>query len=198
MIDTSHRARCHGWIGRRWYSVLLMGLATAFMVPGCSTEIPETDTSGPSVELLVSGAGIGTQRMSNPDREVWTGEGGTQYFDLEPDTEYRFTLTVSDDGGVARATLVMPTEMTVTDVTPDEVRTDTDAFIHRLTLRGSRDDPRTALVISGRFRTPDLATMGPSEALSFTFDVESSDFGGESGTSPNQTFMSVEASVNAL
>lgn len=169
-------------------------LAALLAVPGCATTIPETDTSSPRVELLLSGAGIGSQRMSNPPRELWRSEGGTQYLDLLPDTGYRFTLTVSDDGGVARATLVVPAQMTVTSVSPDGVRTDSGALSHRLTLPGSRDDPRTALVISGRFRTPDL---DESEVLSIAFDVESTDFGGRAGTSPNQTFMSVEAAVGA-
>lgn len=177
---------------------LSVGVVASIAIAACSTTIPETDTISPRVELVVAGVGIGSQRMSNPPREVWTGEGGAQLFDLHPDSEYRFTLTVSDDGGVARATLVLPANMSVIETAPADVETDAGPLVRRLTVRGSRDDPRTALVISGRFRTPDLATMSPRGSLSFTLSVESSDFGGRDGSSPNQTAMRVEATVNAL
>lgn len=189
MGKTHHRLAGTGASLPGWLALVL---AVLLAVSGCATTIPETDTSSPSVELLLSGRAIGTQRMSNPPRERWRGEEGGQYLDLLPDTSYGFTLTVNDDGGVARATLVVPSQMTVTSLSPDEVRTETDALNHRLTLRGTRDDPRTALIISGRFRTPDL---DEATVLSIAFHVESSDFGGSAGTRPNQTFMSVETVV---
>ena len=38
--------------------------------------------------------------------------------------------------------------------------------------------------------------MAPNEATSFTFDVESSDYGGQSGRAPNQTFLSVNTLIS--
>lgn len=156
---------------------------------GCATTIPATDNEKPRVELIISGPGIGTESMSNPPREVWLGEGGTQLFDLSPDEEYGFTLIVSDEGGVARATLQMPDEFEILELEPDDVIREAHPISHRLTVTGTREDPRTTLVISGRFRT--------TGALGFDFNVEGTDFGGSAGT-PNQRFLQVQASVDLL
>lgn len=156
---------------------------------GCATTIPAIDNERPRVELIISGRGIGTQNMSNPPREVWTGEGETQLFDLSPDEEYGFTLVVSDEGGVARATLQMPDEFEILELEPDDVIREPHPISHRLTVTGTRADPRRTLIISGRFRT--------TGSLGFDFNVEGTDFGGSGGT-PNQRFMQVQASVGLL
>ncbi|HKL51889.1 MAG TPA: hypothetical protein VJ908_12045 [Wenzhouxiangellaceae bacterium] len=165
------------------------------LITGCATVIPEVDTTPPRVELRISGEGVGSETMSNPPRESWTAPDETQYLDLLPGTEYRFTFTVSDSGGVARATLAFISDIEVVAVEPDDVIVDEGSLVTRLTQRGDRGDPRTALVISGRLLTPRLA---PSQATSFTFEVESSDFGGRSGRDPNQTFMSVNTLISEL
>ena len=128
--------------------------------------------------------------MTNPPRDEWTGEGGTQFFDLLRDTRYNFTFVVSDSGGVARAHLRMPLEFTVSNLGPAAVQNEADALLRRLTLLGNRADPRTGLVITGSFQTPSTGT------LSFAFQTEGSDFGGTAGSS-NQRFMNVQASVGA-
>lgn len=167
---------------------LLAAILTTLLVTGCATVIPEVDNTPPRVELRISGAGPGAETMTNPPRESWTAPDDTQYLDLLPGTEYRFTLTVSDSGGVARAALAFISGIEVVEVEPDDVIVDEGSLVTRLNRRGDRDDPRTALVISGRLLTPRLA---PDQATSFTFEVESSDFGGQSGRDPNQTFMNV-------
>jgi hypothetical protein len=187
MRKLGKRSKARTNLGLMRYGWLVAALAAALALDGCATTIPDTDTTPPRVELMVSGPGIGSQRMSNPPRETWNRGDGAPYLDLERETEFRFTLTVSDQGGVARATLEMPAFMTVTELNPETTQTETGSTRQRLTLLGSRDDPRTGLIVSGRFRTPNLTVQY------FMFEVESSDFGGSSGTRPNQTFMAIEA-----
>lgn len=175
----------------RWTRATL-ATVLATMIVGCATVIPDVDTTPPRVELRISGEGVGSETMSNPPRESWTAPGGTQYLDLLPGTEYRFTLTVSDSGGVERATLAFISAIELLEVEPDQVIVDEGSLVTRLTVRGDRSDPRTAAVISGRLLTPRQA---PSQATSFTFEVESSDFGGRSGRDPNQTFMNVNTLI---
>lgn len=173
--------------------VALAASVLAVLIAGCSTLIPEVDTTPPRVELRIGGEGVGSETMTNPPRENWTADDGTQFLNLLPGTEYRFTLTVSDSGGVARAALSFISDIGIVEVEPDAVIVDEGSLVDRLILRGDRDDPKTALVISGRLETP---RMAPNEATSFTFDVESSDFGGQSGRDPNQTFLSVNTLIS--
>jgi hypothetical protein len=65
------------------------------------------------------------------------------------------------------------------------VRDEPGSLERRLTLVGSRGDPRNSLLITGSFRTPAGAGL-----LIFDFNAEGDDFGGTSGA-PNRTFMSV-------
>ena len=178
------------------YAPTLRWIAPAAILvsAGCATVIPETDETPPAVELRISGEGVGSETMANPPRERWTGRGGTQYLDLLPDTEYAFSLTVADQGGAARATLAFPGDVAVLETEPAETAENVGPLVTRLTLLGSRDDPRTALVVSGRLKTPRLA---PGQGISFTFDVEATDFGGRRGRDPNQTSMTVEAFISA-
>lgn len=172
----------------------LMPIVTALLavaLGGCRTMIPATDTTPPRVELTITGPGIGRQTMTNPPRSQWTGSGGAQLFDLQRRAPYRFTLVVSDSGGVARAHLRMPATFTVSDLSPAGVTNTTDALSRSLTLLGSRDDPRTGLVIGGTFETP------AAGGLSFEFQAEADDFGGTSGAR-NQAFLNVNASVGLL
>lgn len=168
--------------------MVLTSILAMLLVAGCATVIPEVDNTPPRVELRISGEGLGSETMTNPPRESWTAPDETQYLDLLPGAEYRFTLTVSDSGGVERATLAFISDIELVEAEPDGVVVDEGSLVTRLNLHGDRDDPRTALVISGRLLTPRLA---PGQATSFTFDVESSDYGGQSGVDPNQTFMNV-------
>lgn len=171
--------------------LLLCSLAA---LTACATTIPEVDDTPPRVELRISGPGVGNETMSNPPRSSWTAPSGTQYLDLLPDETYRFTLTVTDQGGVARATLAFFSDLEVIELDSDAVVEDVGPVTTRLTLRGDRSDPRTGLVIGGRLRTP---ALGPGEGVGFSFDAESSDFGGHSGRDPNQTFMEVTAYIPA-
>jgi len=177
---------------RRSTGAILTSIFSTLLAAGCATVIPDVDTTPPRVELRITGEGVGAETMSNPPRQSWTAPDGTQLLDLEPGTQYRFTLTVSDSGGVERATLAFISDIEVEEVEPDAVIVDEGSLTTRLTLRGDRNDPRTALVISGRLKTPRLA---PSQATSFNFEVESSDFGGRSGRDPNQTFMNVNTLI---
>ncbi len=167
----------------------LLSLAIA----GCATTIPRTDTVPPEIRLEITGPGIGRQVMTNPPTENWTAPDGTQLFDLKPDTIYRFLLTVSDRGGVARATIRIPSGFVASNLTGGTIER-ADDLLRSLTLTGSRADPRTGLILSGRFTTPDT---GASNAISFEFLTEGDDFGGASGAT-NQRFMNVSATVNAL
>jgi len=172
------------------HAVLYM---VALAIAGCETTIPETDTLPPEIRLTVNGPGIGRQEMSNPPRENWTASDGTQLFDLAPNTEYHFVLTVSDQGGVARANLRVPDNFRVTSLAPESATEEVVGVTRSLTLRGSRADPRTGLIISGRFQTPNT---DPGNLIPFEFLMEGDDFGGASGR-PNQRFMNVSATVNA-
>jgi hypothetical protein len=166
----------------------LLALSALAMAAGCTTTIPETDTTPPRVELQISGPGVGSESMSNPPRDLWQGPGGVQYFDLVPGAEYGFTLIVSDDGGVSRATLALPDNLAVSNVEPAGVVTTMTGGSRRLTIEGNRADPRTALTITGRMGT------GGGSGLLFAYNAEGNDFGGRSGP-PNQTFLSVEVFI---
>lgn len=180
--------------GGRMVAVSFAFALAAICMSGCATTIPSTDTTPPELRLVISGPGIGRHEMTNPPRSSWTGPSGAQLFDLLPNTEYNYVLTVSDRGGAARANLRMPDNFTVVELNPSDATQGTTTLEITLTLRGSRSDPRTALVIAGKFRTPDLPS---GEVLVFDFNVEGDDFGGASG-SPNQRFMSVSSSINAF
>jgi hypothetical protein len=80
----------------------------------------------------------------------------------------------------------MPAGFTVSDLAPAGVTNDADTLQRRLTLRGSRDDPRTGLVITGIFQVP------AGGNLSFGFQGEGDDFGGVAART-NQTFLTVTA-----
>lgn len=170
----------------------VVGLAT-LAISGCPATIPESDTEPPEIRLEISGGGISRQVMTNPPRDIWTAPDGTQLFDLEPNTEYRFLFTVTDSGGVAHANIRIPDNFSFSDISDGAIE-EIVGVSRRLTVRGSRDDSRTGLVIVGKFRTPDTER---NNAISFTFEMEGTDFGGASGRRSNQRFMSVQASVNA-
>lgn len=109
-------------------------------VTGCETSIPATDTQPPDIRLTITGPGIGRQEMTNPPREIWTGPEGVQLFDLAPNTEYQFLLTVTDEGGVARANLRMPESFTVVSLSPGDTIQEVVALglSRSLTLRGTQ------------------------------------------------------------
>ena len=161
----------------------LLGLA------GCAS-IPEVDTEPPVIELRISGPGVGSKRMANPPMARWSGEGGSQFLTLREDATYRFSLTVTDQGGVARATLALPASLEVFALSGDGLVNEVSGITRRLTLTGDRSDPVRILALSGQFRTRGNAGLAPS------FDGESSDFGGRSGTEPNQRFLSVSAFID--
>lgn len=175
-------------------SILVAALyMVALAIAGCATTIPETDTQPPEIRLTVSGPAIGRQEMTNPPRENWAAADGTQLFNLAPNTEYHFILTVSDQGGVARANLRVPDNFRVISLTPESATEEVVGITRSLTLRGSRADPHTGLIVSGRLQTPNTE---PGNLIPFEFLTEGDDFGGASGRA-NQRFMNVSASVNA-
>ena len=172
----------------RAVSKFLVALAPLASAVGCATTIPDTDTTPPRVELRISGPGVGNQTMSNPPRDLWVGPGGIQYLELVAGADYRFTLLVTDDGGVSRAYLSLPENLELSDVEPAGVVTMTDALLHRMTIAGNRADPRTALTITGR-----MGTRGATN-MSFPYNAEGDDFGGRT-RAINQTFLTVEAFI---
>lgn len=164
----------------------ILALSLVCTLAACATTIPDTDLEAPEVRLTISGAGIGRQEMSNPPRAEWTGPGGVQLFDLEPGVRYNFTLSVSDEGGAARAHLRMPDDVIVSGLAPAEVEETTSGVSRSLTLFGDRSSPTTGLVISG--------TLVPPRNTSFEFQAEGDDFGGTAGRT-NQRFLSVNVFV---
>ncbi|HEY4490927.1 MAG TPA: hypothetical protein VI958_02960, partial [Acidobacteriota bacterium] len=88
----------------------------------CSTMIPGTDTTSPSIDFQIRGPGIGSITMKNPPQERWTADDGSQYLNLQPGATYNFLLLVGDRGGVARAQLQMPDTFTILRVDPPGVR----------------------------------------------------------------------------
>ena len=159
---------------------------------GCATTIPETDTVAPQIRLTINGPVVGRQEMTNPPQDNWTGPGGVQLFNLAENTEYGFLLTVSDQGGVARANLRMPDSFVITDLSPSSAVSIVAGISRSLTLTGLRTSPTTGLVISGRFRTPALG----GEVILIDFQTEGDDFGGSTGPT-NRRFMDVSASVQS-
>lgn len=174
---------------RRYFfaAVCFMALATS----GCETDIPDTDTTKPEIRLTITGPGIGQQEMTNPPKRYWATPEGWQLFDLLPNTEYSFTLTVSDQGGVSFASYLMPREFIFTEIYPENAIERVQTLTRGLTLAGSRDDPRTGLIMGGKFRTPDIYS------LSFEFKAYGKDFGGTSGQR-NARYLSVNATVNGI
>jgi|GEM_PF-2813571 len=172
----------------RWPLTAVL-LTAALAATGCETTVPDADDEAPEIQLVMNGGGIGSQTMSNPPTETWSAPTGGQLFDMTSDAEYTFTLTVTDDGGVARAALLMPANFEVRNLSPD-VRIVPLGLQQSLQITGDRSSPRNALVVSGQFSPPD------SDSRNVSFSVEADDFGG-SGRSTNQRFMLVEASLNS-
>ena len=166
----------------------LLAMVAVLCSSGCAI-IPEVDDTPPLIELRISGPGVGSERMANPPMAMWTAEDGTQYLDLSSGSTYRFTLIVTDQGGVARASLAFPDSIVVSDLTGEGVVEEVSGINRRLTVRGDRSDPRRLLAFSGRL------SLAGNSGLSFQFDGESTDFGGRSGT-PNQSFLSVLSGVD--
>lgn len=171
----------------RW-PLTVVPLIAALAAAGCETTLPDADDEAPEIRLVLSGGGIGSQTMSNPPTETWAETDGTQLFNLTSGAHYPFTLTVTDDGGVARVALRMPADISVTNLSPG-VRDESGGLTRTLLIEGDRSSPRNALVISGRM------TPSATSSTGFVFDVESEDFGSGGGF-VNQRFMLVRAAVN--
>ena len=172
-----------------------LAFGTVIALIGCATMIPGRDVTPPTVSLIINGPGIGPQLMNNPPRELWTAEDGSQFVELLPGTRYSFTLVVADEGGVARAHLRVPDVFTFSNVSPAEVRRERGVITRNLILFGNPGNPRSHLVISGTFTTPTTPDLSTNEVLSFEFQTEGDDFGGDSGAGRNQRFMDVLATV---
>lgn len=76
--------------------LLFVTVLNLIFLNNCATTIPETDTTPSRIELIVNGPGTGSQSISNPPREYWTGDGGIPFLNLQADTRYNFSLIVSD------------------------------------------------------------------------------------------------------
>ena len=171
----------------RWPLTAVL-LIAALAAAGCETTLPDADDEAPEIRLVISGGGIGSHTMSNPPTETWAETDGTQLFNLTSGAHYPFTLTVTDEGGVARVALRMPADISVSNLSPD-VRDESGGLTRTLLIEGDRSAPRTALVISGTMTPSATSTSG------FAFDLEAEDFGGGGGF-VNQRFMLVRAGVN--
>lgn len=165
----------------RFFDLLATALFAAALVfggVGCSTTIPDTDDTPPEVLLEIFGTGIGTKRMSNPPMQNWTGDGGTQYFNLQAGETYRFRLTVSDAGGVALARLQMFRDYEIFDVDGgvegEGVEVLESGLSKALLARGNADDPRTGILIFGKF-------TAPRDSIVSDFSADGWDFGGVGG-----------------
>ena len=175
-------------IKQHFYLLALLGLVLG--TSGCATIIPETDNLAPEIRLVFNGPVIGRQEMTNPPRESWTNPDGDQLFNFAANTEYGFTFTVSDQGGVARAHLRMPDDFVIISLSPSSTVSAIVGISRSLTLTGSRANPTTGLIISGRFRTPMVA----GGLIGSNFLAEGDDFGGSAGRA-NQRFMDVFTAV---
>jgi len=164
-------------------------LLTVFATLACETDVPAVDSEPPEIQLVMNGGGIGSQSMSNPPTETWSSPTGGQLFDMTSGAEYTFTLTVTDDGGVARAAILMPADFEVRNLSPD-VRVVPLGLQQSLEISGDRSSPRNALVVSGQFSPPD------ADSRNVEFSVEADDFGGADGGT-NQRFMLVRAALNS-
>lgn len=177
----------------RYSNNLLIALSAVLILAayGCTT-IPESDTTTPEVTLEIRGPGIGRKVMHNPPREVWEGARGDPYFELAPDTAYRFSFRVTDSGGVAEVRMVLPSIFVITGLS-DRVEVQSGRGSQTLSLRGLRASPTGSLTVSGTIQTPTLAR---NKIVAFDIQAGGVDFGGTSGGGENGIFMRVQIGLN--
>lgn len=145
----------------------------------CDTEIPEVDTTPPTFSFEISGDGF-THTFTQDD------DFSSMQLNLRGRTEYRFTYSGADQGGVAAIQWQLGDNSQLEFLSPEfpfdswDIR-DLSALSRMVEWFGDVSDPKTGAILSGTFRTRDL----PDNTIdSGTFSFFVRDFGGESGT-PN-------------
>lgn len=160
---------------------LCLGMAFA---ASCSVDIPEEDTTPPSVKFKVTGGGI--------DVLFETAEDFERQLNLTTNATYRYTLTIHDAGGLQHAQWQFGSD--------DAIEMETEApepwrFLEVSPLssmyewRGDSDNPVNGAVLSGRF-----TARGQDEALGFLFFAR--DYGGSSGAH-NEVFHDLTVFIEA-
>lgn len=163
-------------------------LFTICLTTSCDTEIPEVDTTPPSFSFEISGDGF-THTFTQDD------DFSRMQLNLRGRTEYRFTYSGADQGGVAAIQWQLGDSSQLEFLTPEfpfdswDIRT-VSALSRMVEWFGDVSDPKTGVILSGTFRTRDIGNNASDSAL-FRFFVR--DFGGQSGTSN-----SVQGNLNIL
>lgn len=168
---------------------LIIPFALFFIIcltTSCDTDIPEVDTTPPTFSFEISGDGF-TRTFTQDD------DFTRMQLNLRGRTEYRFTYSGADQGGVAIIQWQLGGSDQLEFLTPEfpfdswDIR-NISALSRMVEWFGDVSDPKTGAILSGTFRTRDIPDNSIDSGL-FRFFVR--DFGGQSGT-PN----SVQGNLN--
>jgi hypothetical protein len=143
-------------------------LLAILMLSGCRST-PADDGSPPSLELLINGPGIGTQRFVQPTQEDWPRP------EFVIGQEYTAIIIGRDAGGIERVVLALPPRFEVLDLTTGALAGANDSW-HSYTIVGERGQPSNHLFLSARFTVP-VDAEGTDDLSSRTI-VETVDYAG--------------------
>jgi hypothetical protein len=123
-------------------------------ISSCKKEgIPNVDTIPPNMTLQISGGGFNKTFVSTEDYSL--GQ-----LNMKPLTKYRFTLTISDTGGVKSLELRLPTlfsAMTVNGVPMVAERTTSTTKYYTINTPQDTSEYYKSYLMTGEFVTPDAA-----------------------------------------
>lgn len=148
------------------------------LTTSCETEIPEVDTTAPTFSFEISGDGF-TRTFTQDD------DFSSMQLNLRGRTEYRFTYSGADQGGVAAIQWQLGDSSQLEFITPEfpfdfwDIR-NVSSLVRMVEWFGDEADPKTGAILSGTFRTRDIQDNS-TDSGTFVFFVR--DFGGQSGTS---------------
>ena len=145
------------------------------MVTSCETRIPEVDTTPPTFSFEIRGDGLSHTFTQDDDFS-------RMQLNLRSNTEYRFTYSGADQGGVSKIQWQLGGDDQIHFTRPEFpfdswIIRDLPPISRMIEWTGNRSNPRTGGVITGIFRT------GNFQSNSGTWRFFIRDFGGQSGTS---------------
>ena len=162
---------------------ILKPLALCFvlcLIISCDIRIPEVDSIPPTFSFQIQGDGFSRTFTQDDDFS-------RIQLNLRGNTEYRFIYSGADQGGVGLIQWQLGDRSQLEFIRPEFpfdswfIR-DVSALSRMIEWSGDREEPKTGAILSGSFRTSDIADNALDSGL-FRFFV--SDFGGQSGTSNN-------------
>ena len=158
------------------------------LTTSCEIRIPEVDTTTPTFSFQIRGDGFSKTFTQDDDFS-------RMQLNLRSNAEYRFIFSGADQGGVA----LIQWQLGGTDFfdfsRPDfpidtwDIR-NISANSRMIEWFGDRSDPKTGAILSGNFTTGNLQ----GDVATIRFFVR--DFGGQSGTTPNDIRGDLSISVS--